>query len=80
MDLNNKEISALVGMSRDFAGGEDGLREIVEEPGALNELIEATFYYYARDKNWAEGTTISVQDILGNKDALSQAIIESLDQ
>ena len=80
MNLDSKEISALVDMSREFAGGADGLRGIVETQGALDELIDAAFYYYARDKNWAEGTTISVQDILGNKDALSQAIIESLDQ
>ena len=81
MDLDNEEILVLVDMSREFAGGESNLKEIVESHSELfADLIETSFHYYARNKNRSEGTEIKTQDLFGNKAALRQAIIESLDQ
>lgn len=79
MNLSDETIDLLVDMSVNFSGGLDGLREISEIPEALTDLVNAVFFYYARDTNFEDGTKILTQDLFVNSERLKSKIFEKVE-
>ena len=77
MILDDEEIEILVDMAVDFSLGIVGLREgLNKHPEMIDELADACFHYYARNRNNSSEENIQTQDLFVNRERLKSKIVE----